>query len=354
MNKKCTFERWIVIVISLSVMLACSLPTGSSTQGDMQQTQIALGIQQTMVIQQQTELASKKQPTSPPTDVPAVATYTPYPTYTQPPANTAAPSATQPPAATVTWTVPPEPTQVNMEEKIRGANILILEDVKGYFALTPLVHQAIGSMDFSGGKIVEVDDRIGDFMSQLNSPTKWDLIIVAAEARSGVRGEFWDVIMDQVNHKVGLIAEVWYLDQIANGRIAPLLGKCGVRFEKNWGRSTKYDQLNYSLYWLDQNNEVFSKPNVVGPLYTPTIYWDYKIGSYDAGDLLSLGTGGDAQLLAGLQPKEKSYNGVLASCLSGRMILQTFSSHDYRSSQVVPLWQNYITYTLTNHFKAIQ
>jgi hypothetical protein len=38
--------------------------------------------------------------------------------------------------------------------------------------------------------------------------------------------------------------------------------------------------------------------------------------------------------------------------MDGRVILQTFSSHDYPTNDMVALWQNYIVYTLTNHFLA--
>jgi len=44
---------------------------------------------------------------------------------------------------------------------------------------------------------------------------------------------------------------------------------------------------------------------------------------------------------------------VLATCYEGRVILQTFSNHDYRYNEIVPLWQNYIHYTLKNHFLAV-
>jgi hypothetical protein len=326
-------------------MLACSLPGVGSRS--LQETQMALSVQQTLIVQQQTQVSvslqqpdssGKKESSATPTEFQILPTYTPYPTYTP-----VIDATTQ----VVPTSLPTEaPTQENVEDRIRGANILIFEDVKGYYDLTPWVHQAVSSMDFSGGKIVEVGDAVGEFMKYLNSPVKWDLIIVAAEIRTGVRGEFWDVILDQVNDGSALIAEVWYLDEIASGRISPLLGKCGIRFQKDWYRDPGDNALDYSLYWLDQHHPIFSQPNVVGPLYTPTLYW-----TYDAGDLLSLDAGGDAELLAGLYPKEKSKYGVLATCMGGRVVFQTFSTHDYRSSQVIPLWQNYITYTLTNHFE---
>ncbi len=352
MKQTVKLERTVIAIVSAFVLLSCNLPISLSAPAadpSMEETRIAVGIQQTMIAVRETELAAVPQepsaaPTEPPVEV--VVTATP------------APPTETPPPLEPTWTnVPPEtavpepsPTTENMEDRIRAANILVFEDIRGYYDLTQWVHSAMNGMDFSGGKVLEVGDAVGDFMKALNSPVEWDLIIVAAEARSGVRGEFWDVIQDQVNDDVALIAEVWYLDDTANGRIAPLLAKCGVSYQKDfWRDPDKYDVLNYSLYWLDQHHELFSNPNVVEPLYTPSAYW-----VRDVGDLLRLSSGGDAELLSGLYPNEKSRYGVIASCLDGRVIFQTFSTHDYRQSQMIPLWQNYITYTLTNHFETLQ
>jgi hypothetical protein len=47
-----------------------------------------------------------------------------------------------------------------------------------------------------------------------------------------------------------------------------------------------------------------------------------------------------------------SGEGVLASCFQGRVLIQTFCNHDYHEGDIVPLWQNYIHYTLKNHFLA--
>jgi hypothetical protein len=57
--------------------------------------------------------------------------------------------------------------------------------------------------------------------------------------------------------------------------------------------------------------------------------------------------------LAGLSAKPGDA-GVLASCYDGRVIIQTFSDHDYDQGDIIPLWQNYIHYTLKNHFLAVQ
>ncbi len=350
MKPSVRIDRTIIAVISAFILLSCALPiaqTAPTPDQAMEQTQIVIGIQQTMLAMRETELAAPSETVAPPVATAEVQVVT---ATSLPPTETSLPlEPTWTSAPPATGSPEPSATPESLDDRIRAANILVFEDIRGYYDLTTWVHTAINGMGFSGGKVLEVGDAVGDFMQALNSPVHWDLIIVAAEARSNVRGEFWDVIQEQVNDNVALVAEVWYLDDTANGRIAPLLGKCGVSYQKDlWRDPQKYDLLNYSLYWLDPHHELFSNPNMVDPLYTPSIYW-----MNDVGDLLRLDSGGDAELLAGMYPNEKSRYGVIASCLDGRVILQTFSTHDYRQSQMIPLWQNYITYTLTNHFQAL-
>ena len=350
MKKRRSMWLFWTAVACLMVMLACSLPVTTPTPAAqdnsenqaVQQTSIALGIQSTMMVIERATLdaeiarqaaISQEQENEP--------TRTPEPTEMPP---TPAPTEAVPTDSPLA-----EPTE-DMEARIKGANILIFEDIQGYYDLDTRVSQAVNGLNFSGGKVVNVGDAIGKLMTHLNSPTKWDLIIISAEAHNAVRGEFWDVIQEQVNDGVALVAEVWYLNEIANGRIAGLLGQCGVEYQKDIYREADYEELNYSLYWLDQNHELFSSYNSVGPLYSPNIYW----APDDGGDLIRLGSGGDAQLLAGFYPNQKSSYGVLASCMEGRMILQTFCTHDYRRDQTVALWQNYIVYTLTNRFKTME
>ena len=337
-----------VLLTLLLVVLACNTP-GNPTQPpvvkqevdqSVLQTQMALDLKATLLAVQKSTLDAKENEmlpeeplaTQPPLE--EAPTYTPYPTYTQPPADTPIPAAT--------------PTQ-DMAARIKAANVLVFEDVRGYYDLVPLVNQAVQNMNFSGGKVVNVGDAVGDLMRELNSPTRWDLIIISSEVRTGVRGEFWDMVSRQVDKNVALIAEVWYVDDTYYDKLDSLMGKCGIALHREWDRPANYEVLDYSIYWLQPDHPLFSAKYVVGPLITPTIYW-----MKDAGDLIKLGSGGDAQLLAGTQPSTSSSYGVLASCMEGRMVFQTFSTHDYRESQTVPLWENYILYTLTNHFIKIQ
>jgi hypothetical protein len=183
-------------------------------------------------------------------------------------------------------------------------------------------------------------------MEQLNSGTDWDLIIIAAEARGSISGDYWDAIKRRVDKGTGLIAEVWYIDDIGGGKIAPLLDECGVELQKDWYRVPGADRLSFDINWDVPDSPVFNTPNRVtrfaASLTEPA--WEGDIG-----DLMKLTPGSDATILG-----SHSSAGLITSCMDGRMILQTFDSHDYPTDAMVALWQNYIYYTLTNHFKAQQ
>ncbi|MCC6146078.1 MAG: hypothetical protein IT308_00770 [Anaerolineaceae bacterium] len=341
LSKQARIKKPLFLPIVFGLLLACTMPQVKSGGGEnpdyVEETIMAIRLQGTVeALGSATAGAAKDMPEeATPTAAPK------EPTQTAEPQSSPLPPPTEEPAA--------ESTQ-DIAQRIRRANVLVFEDIRGYYALDTRVHSAVQNMGFSGGRVIEVGDAVGHLMEQLNSSTRWDLIVISAEARSAVRGEFWDLILQQVNNNVALVAEVWYLDEIANGRISPLLGKCGVSFQADWWRDpADYDQLDYSIYWLDQYNEVFSVPNQVGALTTPNIYWEG-----DAGDLIQLGAGGDAILLAGKHPDRKSSHGVLATCLGGRVILQTYATHDYRRDHTVPLWENFMYYTLNNHFKVVQ
>lgn len=339
---------WLVVLL---VLASCNMPSSQkAVDPGVQQTQVQLGIQATMLAEQQMTMqaeAAQPAPVEPvqPAQPVEQPTYTPYPTYTvaAPAAPTAAPPTVAPPP-----TAEPAPVQ-DVAAQVKAANILVFEDIQGWGQPT-YVRDTINRMGFRGGKIVFVGDAVGTFMEHLNSPQPWDLIIVAAESRSGVRGEFWDVISERMNGRdAALIAEVWYLDSTANGRIAPLLHQCGIEFQREWTRNNNnFNPFDYSIYWLDSGHPLLSSPNYAEPLSYPTEFW-----TGDVGDLIRLGSSGDAQLVGGLHMREKSSYGVLATCMDGTVIFQTFSSHDYPQTKVMSLWENYITYTLTNHFEKL-
>ena len=320
-------KRWgipLLLFVLLAFVLACSIATGAPavTQPAFDPTKAALELEATAMSLQLTQAAlnaQAQQPTQPPPAEP-----------TLPP-----PSPTLPPMPTE---IQPTPTP-DFETLLKSAKILVYENTD---------ERNIGlwvrdALDGMGLKYTHTGSYSGHFMEYLNSGTKWDLIIVDAEDKDKISGEFWDVINTRLaRDKVALIAEIWYLNTEANGPVSKILSGCGVRYQKDY-------QLADSIYWWVSDHPVFNEPNTVLPLLHYNRFW-----ANQTGDQIRLGGGGDAVLLAGLAAKPSSQEAVLATCYGGRVIIQTFSDHDYNQADIVPLWQNYIYNTLKNHFLAIQ
>ncbi len=239
----------------------------------------------------------------------------------------------------------PELSGGQIQEKFNTANILIFEDM---FANTYYVHVVSKAITSMGGNQVYVGDAIGTFLEKLDSKTNWDLIIVASEFRNSITGEYWTKIKDQVDKGVAVVAEVWYLDTISDGKIAPLLKECGVEVQASLDRGSGFHTFDYPVYWVEPNSPVFNTPNQVEEFR----YSIQDAGIGDVGDLLKLSEGSNATILASHSDGQAIEDGLLTSCMQGRVLFQTFSSHDYPTDEMVALWQNYITYTLTNHFQA--
>lgn len=319
MSSQMKHRRFVFFGVSTLVfVLACSIVMGPVTSEPpapaYDPTKMALEFQATAMSQQMTQAALNIQQV-PPTQAPLQ------------------PQATYPPPPTV---APATPTK-DIAERMRDAKILVYEDAQGA-GLETWVKQTLNGM---GLNYTWDGDAQGHFMDHLNSGTKWDLIIIAAENRSGIQGEFWDVIMPKVNNdKTALIVEMWYLSDIANGRISSLTSKCGIRFQKV---RTEVD----SIYTLDTSHPIFTTPNSnFGLTHYVGFWWD------KGGDYVRV-SGGDAHLVAGGFTNNKSDYGLITSCIEGRVIVQTFSDHDYHREDIMALWENYITYVLTNHFAVV-
>ncbi len=312
-----TSRRGIVFFLLFVVLfaLACTLPAASTPNSPpiVDSTKVALEIQATNMALQLTQAALNSQPAAQPTSTPP-----------QPTAQSAAEVQSTPTA--------------DIESLIRSANVLVYENTDEY-GIGMWIQDALDGM---GIKYTQTGSYSGRFMEYLNSGTKYDLIIVGAEAKDRISGEFWDVINTRLTRdKAALIAEIWYLDTESNGPIGKILGGCGIRFRKDYS-------LADSIYWWDSMHPIFNEPNTVLPLLHYNRYWENQTG-----DQIRLGGSGDAVMLAGLSAKP-SDEGVLATCYDGRVIIQTFSDHDYDQADIIPLWENYIHYTLKNHFLAVQ
>ena len=304
-------------VATLVIVLACSISTAPATSAPpaFDSTKAVLELQGTAMSLQLTQAAMNAQP---------AATQPPPVVVVQP---------TEPPPPTVAQ---PTPTQ-DLHARMKTAKILMYEDSMGAY-LVPWVKPTIDMMDFDS---ITYSADVGDLMNYLNSGTKWDLIIIASESRSAVQGEFWDVIVPKVtNDKTALIVEMWYLSDTAVGRINSLMTKCGIRFQKVRSEVE-------SIYTIKPNHPIFTTPN---SNFSLTNYWGYWKDK--GGDYVSV-TGGDAVIVAGGFPKRSSDYGLITSCIEGRVIIQTFSDHDYKREDIQALWENYITYVLTSHFAVV-
>lgn len=336
--------RQVVVALALVfATLACAIPGQQSSPAPtadlgLQATSQALSLQATFQAAQQATLDAMAQ------DVAAAETQAAETAReaeaaaaeqaaepTAAPTNTAVPE----PTATEALSEPTSPPEVDIEEQIKSAKILVFEDTQ------PIGYWIKKSLDGAGYKYTHVGDAVGHFMEYLNSGIAWDLIIVGAESKSGVRGEFWDAINDQLNRGTALVVEIWYLDTTVNGKIKPVLTRCGINFQKDL-------PLAESIYWLEPTHPVFNEPNTAMPLLHYSRYWGKQ-----AGDLISILPGSDATLLAGTFKDRPTDYGQIATCLDGTVIFQTFSNHDYPSSDIQMLWQNYVYYTLSNHFRLM-
>jgi len=327
---------YLFLIGTLFSVIACTVTgIGELSDEGLQLTQIALGVQSTQLAMQQQQATLDASGANS-----GIATYTPLPTFAAGPPPTVEPLTTEAPLVTPTKDIP---------SMIKSANVLIYEDIWGdpTWSANRRVSMAVEQMGFSGGRVVNVGDKLGEFKGELNTGTAWDLVVISPESRAQVRGEFWDFMIDHVHNGVAMVAEIWYLDKINLGKISPMMTECGISMQANWSRPANFDILNYSITTLDPTHPIFNTPNAGISLVTPNSYWPE-----DAGDFIKLRTGSNARILAGLYKSKPSEYGLIAECFDGRVIFQTFSTHDYQQKQTVPLWVNYMTYTLTKHFEA--
>ena len=308
-------HRTIVYLFVLLIFtLACSSvtvnlanPTATSAPPTFDPTRVALELQATQMSLQLTQAAL----------------------------NNTQPQPTQPPAQPTGPTQVPSTPTPDLKARMKNAKILVYENTDER-NIGMWVKEALDNL---GLTYTHTGSYSGHFMEYLNSGTVYDLIIVDAEDKDKISGEFWDVINTRLNRdNAALIVEVWYLNREANGPINKIMSKCGIAYQKDW-------QLADSIYWWAPTHPVFNEPNTVLPLLHYSRYW-----ANQTGDQIRLSGQGDATMLAGLRASPQNQEGVLATCLQGRVIFQTFSDHDYHEGDIVPLWENYIYNTLKAHF----
>jgi hypothetical protein len=231
-----------------------------------------------------------------------------------------------------------------IEDLLQTAQILLYEDIVANIEVRRYISVAL---DRLGLHYEDLGDAIGHLRDRMRTGAPngkpWDLIIISAEDRGGIEGEFFQYMENSLNQGSAVILEAWYLDEIKDGTIKPILTSCGLEVAPYIGATGSSNDL--ILYPLIPNH----------PLLNEVIsITDFKISDYypydELGNLMYLTGGGDGELIVGINKNTPNSDGVLAFCRGGQLILQTFSSHSYLEETMVPLWQNYIHSTLRIHF----
>ncbi len=345
MNKR-LFISLFSLLITLSMAACSTLKVQNSAVSDksIEETTAAIAAWQTQeALPSPTELPATEVPTNTPQP-----TSEPSPTPSPlPPTDTPEPTLT--PSLTPTNTSTPTNTPVpGLAERIRRANILIYEDM-GDNNLVPRIDRGLDLLNLSGGRIVNTDKNLPAFTKELEKEN-WDLIIINVEGRNTIYLStlgVYDAIVKHVENGGALIVEYWNFDEDSSDLASYLEDKCLIRVEKNWVREEGYNYSNYMLYDLNQGSAstLFNTPFKITPPLRPNIYW-----TGDIGDLMVKLPGSSAQFATGLVSKDPSRYGLLTTCNQGRIVLQTFSTHDYRLFETSELWANYIHFALSNHF----
>jgi len=213
---------------------------------------------------------------------------------------------------------------------------------------TAVIENAIDGLAL-GRNTTNVKDAVGNFISSMNSANQWDLVIVVSEWRSLVQGEVFDVIVTQLDRGSSVIFETWYIDQVYNGPIQPIMQRCGISFHRDWWRAPGDDLNDYLVYLLELDDPMFSQPNTISMLVPYDTRW-----IDDVGDTVKINPGSDAVLLAGRMQKEYTSYGLMVKCMDGRLIWQTFSTHDYKDQDMTNMWQNYIYNALLARYEYLK
>ena len=348
----------IILIISLIFILTLSLSgcnfIAEEEDQDLEKTQDALELQQTIMAQQATIDAQNSQATSQseqPVDFAATEAAAQQPAVdieaTQlalAAQQTTAAQQQQQPTQPSQPTQPPiqEPTVApqDFNEMMKSSSILLYEDMVEIPAEYRYVKRTLDTM---GLRYKDDGNAMGWLKSDLlaGSPAggPWDLIIIAAEWREQISGEYFDYLNDVLNQGTSVIVEAWYLDEVSQGKVSTLLTKCGVQVYPYFpATGSVNDVIVWPLPGMS-SHPLLSQPNG-GLTFTKardTWLWTFDLGSHTAY------TGrGDAQILMGTDAQDGNKDGVLTVCMGGQFTLMTFSSHSFPYDIMYPLWENMI------------
>jgi hypothetical protein len=252
-----------------------------------------------------------------------------------------------PPAET-----PPAPAfdEAAFQEWKKTAKILLYEDMT---ARLDTIRYVKSSLDEMGLPYKDDGSAYGWLLDDLaNGPAdggQWDLIIIAAEDKAGVKADFFSPALKAIDQNTPVILEVWYLDGAYSGSASGILARCGVVYENNWVR---IPPSGAALFELSPNHPILNQPNSALNFTSTTNFWWDPTGeiSYDVGDLIKLAPDTQATLLLGTMAGVTTNHGTSTVCLDDLLTMQTFSSHVLTYNSMSPLWQNYIENALRARF----
>ncbi len=241
--------------------------------------------------------------------------------------------------------------EIDVKEKIKTSNILLYENMAGVFDTGRYVKAALDGL---GAKYTDCADLQGRFKEYLldKAPDKkgWDLIISADETRThgmNIKGEFFSYFQILLEKDAAVIVETWNMDSFDDQQVRQFLNACGVQYQGDMYDLRYQSQVFYSP---EPSNPFLTTPNQTN-LANVTNYWEAR---NDLGDLVEKTSSSQAHILLTRRLDFPDKYGTLTSCWDGRLILQTFSSHQYQDKNMIALWQNYIYNTLKNHYLATE
>jgi len=352
--------RLAFALVFLLANSACNLARVSDSEA-LQQTQIReteldINVKQTLLAQQQ--LDREIEQTVLAGTAPAQA-LTPEPSATLAPTvkalQTTEPAVQETPTPQSTEPAPAvEFDEAAYQEWKKTAKILLYEDMTARLDTVRYVKLTLDEMSLS-----YKDDGsaygwlLDDLASGPQDDGEWDLIILAAEDKDGIKADFFAPALKAIEAGTPVILETWYLDGAYSGSASGILSRCGVSFEANWER---IPPSSAAMFALSSDNSVLTQPNSgLNFSATTNFWWDPNgIISYDIGDLMKLSPDSSATILIGTKAGDQLTHGTSMVCVKGMLILQTFSSHLLTYKSMSPLWENYIDNALRTRFLRIQ
>jgi hypothetical protein len=343
---------WFMVV--MIAILSCSYPTAGDKS--LEETQIALGVQQTLMAQsseldtQATSQAEQVTLIAQAALGTQIAQQTAEIDQTSSQSQDSQSESNQTSSGSNLQQSVEEQSGVDFESFKDSASILLYEDMVGM----PQVKRYVKStLDMMGLEYKDDGSAKGWLKSDLLSGGPggrgWDVVIIALELRSQVSGEYFEYLGQALNKGSSVILEMWHLDQIAGGKVGAILSKCGVEYYRNYVGKERRPQ-DIMVWSTGVDHPIMYDPNSGFRSGNVWEYWNYD----DLGDLVRITGRGDAKLLMSTVAMNKSDHGVLTVCMDDRLIIQTFSSHSYPWEEMSYLWENYIENALKARYAFLQ